>query len=112
MIAEKGTALLEMIVVGFAVLLMVLPVIGTVARLSEASATVHAAARDGAVWVARHGGEPPPVDGVDLTVAESSGEIVVEASQEVSLIGMGGATVGRVVQSIVEVRVSEYRSSP
>lgn len=109
---QKGTALLEVIVVGFAVILMVLPVIGTVARLSEATATVHAAARDGAVWVARHGGEPPHVDGVVVTVAEHDGEIVVAAFQEVSLIGIGGTTVARTVQSTVEVRVSKYRSSP
>jgi len=111
-IKQRGTALLEVIVVGFAVVLMVLPVIGTVAKLSEATATVHAAARDGAVWVARHGGEPPPVDGIVVTVAEHNGDVVVVASREVDLIGIGGTTVGRTVHSTVEVSVSDYRSSP
>jgi len=112
MIKQRGTALLEVIVVGFAVILMVLPVIGTVAKLSEATATVHAAARDGAVWVARHGGEPPPADGIVVTVTEHNGEVVVAASHEVSLIGIGGTTVQRTVRSTVEVMVSDYRSSP
>ena len=112
MIKQRGTALLEVIIVGFAVILMVLPVIGTVARLSEATATVHAAARDGAAWVARHGGEPPPIDGVVVTVDQNNGGVVVSASREVSLLGIGGTTVGRTVHSTVEVMVSEYRSSP
>ncbi len=109
---QRGTALIEIIVVGFAVLLLVLPVISTVAELAEARATVHSAARDGAVWVARHGGEPPPVDGIALSFTESRTAVEVVARREVTLIGVGGATVTRTVMSRVEVPVSSYRSVP
>jgi len=109
---EKGTALLEIIVVGFAVVLLVLPVISTVARLTEANAMVNAAARDGAVWVARHGGEPPQVDGVTLSIVETSNAVEAVATQEVSLVGVGGTTISRTVRSRVTVPVGVFRSAP
>ncbi|RLE16011.1 MAG: hypothetical protein DRJ28_02590 [Actinobacteria bacterium] len=109
---QRGTALLEIIVVGFAVMLMVLPVVSTVARLTEANATVHATARDAAVWIARHGGDPPEVEGVGVSVFGSEHSIEVVATQEVVLVGLGGATISRTVRSVVEVPVSRYRSSP
>jgi hypothetical protein len=105
-------ALLEMIVVGFAVVLMVLPVVSTVARLTEANATVHATARDAAVWIARHGGDPPAVDGVAVWVVKRENSIEVVATREVVLVGVGGSTLSRTVRSTVEVPVSRYRSSP
>lgn len=108
---ERGTALFEVIVVGFAVVLMVLPVISTVAKLTEATTTVHAAARDGAVWVARHGGEPPLVDGVVVSIVESGGEVEIVAAKEVTLVGVAGATIARTVRSSVTVPISEYRST-
>jgi hypothetical protein len=104
--------MLEVVVVGFAVLLMVLPVISTVARMAEAHADVHSAARDGAVWVARHGGEPPEADGIVVSVAETGDEIRVVATREVDLIGVLGATVARSVRATVTVPVSAYRSAP
>jgi alkylation response protein AidB-like acyl-CoA dehydrogenase len=104
--------MLEIIVVGFAVLLMVLPVISTVARLTEANATAHAAARDSAVWIARHGGEPPEVEGIELTIVRRAGTVEVYAVQEVRLFGVGGSAVGTVIHSRVEVPVSQYRSTP
>ena len=104
--------MLEIIVVGFAVVLMVLPVIGTVARLTEAQADVHSAARDGAVWVARHGGQPPAVDGIAMSVAVTSKDVQVVATREVDLIGVLGTTVARTVRSTVIVPVSIYRSAP
>ncbi len=104
--------MLEMIVIGFAVVLMAIPVIGTVARMTEAHADVHSAARDGAVWVARHGGEPPQVDGIIVSVAETWDEVQVVATREVDLIGVLGATVARTVRSTVTVPVSAYRSTP
>ena len=108
---ERGTALFEVIVVGFAVVLMVLPVISAVARLADATTTVHAAARDGAVWVARHGGEPPLVDGIDVSIVENGDEVEAVAAKEVSLIGVAGATVARTIRSRVTVPISEYRST-
>lgn len=104
--------MLEVIVVGFAVVVMVLPVIGTVARMTEAQADVHSAARDGAVWVARHGGQPPAVDGIVISVAVTSKDVQVVATREVDLMGVLGTTVGRTVRSTVTVPVSIYRSAP
>ena len=112
MTRERGTAMIEIVVVGFAVLLMVLPVIGTVARLTEVRSNVHAAARDGAVWVARHGGQPPEVDGISISIVESNNSLQVVATREVDLIGVGGATIAQTVRATVTVPVSTYRSVP
>lgn len=108
---QRGTALIEIVVIGFAVVLMVLPVISTVAQLSDAQAVVHGSARDGAVWVARHGGQPPRVQGVEITMVEEIDRVEVTATKTVELIGVGGAVVTRTVRSTVEVAVSDYRSS-
>jgi len=107
---QRGTALLEIVVVGFAVVLMVLPVIGTVARLTEARADVHSAARDAAVWVARHGGEPPESAGIQVVVVDRNDAVHVVATKEVALVDVLGATVGRTVRAAVMVPVSTYRS--
>jgi hypothetical protein len=104
--------MIEIVVVGFAVLLMVLPAIGTIARMTEARSNVHAAARDGAVWVARHGGEPPDVDGIHVSVVESSGSVQVVATREVDLVDVLGASIARTVRATVTVPVSTYRSAP
>lgn len=109
---QRGTALLEIIIVGFAVVLMVLPVVSTVARLTEANSTVHATARDAAVWIARHGADPPDVDGVGVSVFSSGRYVEVVATQEVVLVGIFGADISRTVQSKIRVPVSQYRSSP
>jgi hypothetical protein len=111
-IKQRGIALLEVIVIGFAIVLMVLPVISMVAKLTEATAVVHGAARDGAVWVARHGGEPPPIDGVVISIDRLHSEIEVTASRDVALIDFGGTTIVRTVRSRIAVKVSEYRSDP
>ena len=109
---QRGIAVIEIIVVGFAVVLLVLPVISTVARLTEANATVNAAARDGAMWVARHGGEPPQVDGIALSIVEGADAVEVVATQDITLVGVGGATIARTVRSRVIVPVGVHRSAP
>jgi hypothetical protein len=109
---ETGSAMFEMVVIGFAVVLMVLPVILTVAKLTEANALVSGAARDSAVWVARHGGEPPEVEGVDVVVTDRGDAVEVSAAREVQLVGVGGAGVSTTVRSRVVVSVSRYRSTP
>lgn len=110
--SQRGIALLEIIVVGFAVVLMVLPVMSTVVRLTEASAAVHAAARDNASWIARHGGGPQAIEEIELTVVDRGSSVEVAATMEVTLVAVGGATVTRTVRSTVEVPVSRYRSEP
>ena len=112
MIEQRGTALLEIIVVGFAVVLMVLPVVSMVARLTEANAVVHSTARDAAIWVARHGGDPSGTDTVQVTVSRTAESVEVVATMEVVLVGVGGTDITRTVRSTVEVPVSRYRSVP
>lgn len=112
MIRQRGTALLEIIVLGFAVVLMVLPVLSMAARLTEANAVVHAAARDTAVWVARHGSLPPDIEGIDVQVVDRGDTIEVVATRVVDLMGVGGTTVTRTVRSTIEVSVGLYRSRP
>lgn len=109
---ETGSAMLEMVVIGFAVVLMMLPVMLTVAKLTEASASVNGAARDSAVWIARHGGAPPEVEGVDVLVTDHGDAVEVSAVREVQLVGVGGASVSTTVRSRVVVSVSRYRSTP
>ncbi|MEN8040499.1 MAG: hypothetical protein ABFR95_03255 [Actinomycetota bacterium] len=112
MIRERGIALIEMIVVGFAVVLMVLPVIAMTARVVDATASVHAAARDAAVWVARHDHQPPAPEGISVSVVRRQGSVRVVASDDVVLIGVGGTNISRTVRSEIEVPVSPFRSNP
>ncbi|MDK1010948.1 MAG: hypothetical protein QGM46_02910 [Actinomycetota bacterium] len=109
---QHGTALMEIIIIGFAVMMMVLPVISMVARLTEASGEVHAVARDTAVWVARHGSDPQIGGEVDVRLVERAGTIEVVASRDVQLIGVGGTAISWTVRSRVEIPVSLYRSRP
>lgn len=109
---ESGIALLEILVLGFAVLLMVIPILSTAARLTEANGDVHAAARDSALWVTRHGSPPPYAEGVDVHVIKSAGVVEVVATREVEVIGVGGTSLTWTVQSTVEVPISAFRSQP
>ncbi len=112
MMKQRGTALLEIIVMGFAVVLMVLPVVSMVARLTEANAVVHSTARDAAIWVARHGGDPSGTDTISVSVSSTGESVEVVATMEVVLVGVGGATLTRMVRSTVQVPLSRYRSVP
>lgn len=108
---ERGTVLLEMIVLGFAVVLVVLPVLTTVARVIDANAAVTTAARDSASWVARHGTQWH--GGSDRVAVETSvvgGVASATATARVTLIGVGGFEIEREVVARFEVPVSPYRS--
>jgi len=109
--SERGTAILEVIVLGFAVVLIVLPVLTTVARVIDANAAVTSSARDSASWVARHGTQWQGSS--DLVAVETSvegGVATATARASVTLIGVGGLEVTRDVTAIFEVPVSPYRS--
>ena len=108
---EHGTVLLEMLVLGFAVILVVLPVLSTVARVIDANAAVTTAARDSASWVARHGTQwQGGSDRVSVEVSVDGGIANATARATVTLIGVGGIEVERDVTATFEIPVSPYRS--
>jgi hypothetical protein len=109
---ERGTVLLEMIVLGFAVILVVLPVLMTIARVIDANAAVTTAARDSASWVARHGAQwEGGSDRVSVETSVDGGVASATARATVTLIGVGGIKIDRDVVATFEVPVSPYRSN-
>ena len=108
---ERGSALLETIVLGFGVILIVLPVLTTVARLIDANAAVTSAARDSASWVARHGTQwAGDTDRVSVDTSVEGGVATSTARATVTLVGVGGIDIDRQVVATFEVPVSPYRS--
>lgn len=108
---EGGIALIEMIVMGFAVMLVVLPVLTTVARVIDANAAVTTVARDSASWVARHGTQwQGGHDRVSVQTSVDGGVATATATATVTLIGVGGLEVNREVVATFEVPLSPYRS--
>lgn len=100
-----------MIVLGFAVVLVVLPVLATVARVIDANAAVTTAARDSASWVARHGTPwEGGSDSVSVATSVDGGVASATATATVTLIGVGGIEIDRRVVATFEVPVSPYRS--
>jgi len=109
---EHGTVLLEMIVLGFAVILVVLPVLTTIARVIDANAAVTTAARDSASWVARHGTQwQEGSDRVSVETSVADGVARATARATVTLVGVGGIKIDRDVVATFEVPVSPYRSN-
>ena len=107
---ERGTSLFEILILGFAIVGMVLPIVLTAARLSEASATAGEEARGVAVWVARHGAAPDTNHQSDITIDVIDGVVHVSASISVDLISVGGSDIGTTVTSRFEMPISPYRS--
>ena len=108
---ERGTVLLEMIVLGFAVILVVLPVLITIARVIDANAAVATAARDSASWVARHGTQwEEGSDRVSVVTSVDAGVATATARATVTLIGVGAIKINREVVATFEVPISPYRS--
>jgi Flp pilus assembly protein TadG len=108
---ERGTVLLEMIVLGFAVMLVVLPVLITIARVIDTNARVTTVARDSASWVARHGTQwEGGSDGVAVVTSVDEGVARATARARVTLIGVGGIRIDREVIASFDVPISPYRS--
>jgi hypothetical protein len=107
---ERGSSLFEIVVLGFAVLAMVIPVILTAARLSEASAVAGDEARGIATWVARHGSPPDAEHRSDITIDVDDGVVHVSATIAVELISVAGADVETTVTSRFSMPISPYRS--
>jgi hypothetical protein len=109
---ERGTSMIETIVVGFTVVLATLPILLTVVRMSEASDVANSEARAIATWVARHGVVPDSDRVGDVSVSIENGSVAVESTVRVQLIGVGGSSVGTSVSASFVMPISPYRSSP
>jgi len=107
---SDGTSLIEMLVVGFGVLLVTLPIMLMVVRMAEASDVTADEAKLVAMWVARHGQEPALDQRSEIHVSVVDGVVRVESSIDVVLVGIGGSAVGTTVTSKFEMPISPYRS--
>ncbi|MCL1594532.1 MAG: hypothetical protein M3132_09290 [Actinomycetia bacterium] len=112
---ENGTVLLEMIVLGFATLLIVLPTLITIARIVDASAAVENQARSAATWTARHGRLPaePIIPGgatYDVQISVGARSVTATARSTVTLVSIGAVAIEREVVSVYDAPISPYRS--
>jgi len=108
---DRGTAMLELLVLGFAVVALFLPALLAVTRLAGARGTADTVAVDAAEWYARHGRLPPMLsEEVDLSIAEAAGDVQVRATVEVAVIDVGGVSITFPVTSVADVPISPYRS--
>jgi hypothetical protein len=110
--SEGGTSLIETIVVGFTVVLVTLPILLAVIRMSEASDAANSEARATATWIARHGVVPESDSVGDVRVSIQNGSVTVESIVRVELIAIGGSSVGTSVSATFVMPISPYRSSP
>ena len=109
--SERATAMIEVIVLGFATVLLILPTLVAVARFIDASAVAGSQARDAAVWMARHGTElTPQGQSVDIATAVDGGIVRSTARVRVTLLSVGAVKVERAVEMSYEVPISRYRS--
>ena len=101
--------MLEIVVLGFAILALVVPVFGMVGTLAEARGVVDVIATDTAAWFARHGEIPAGIDDdVAVHVEVREGVVHASASTRVSLLGEAGPAV--TVTSHAAMAISPYRS--
>jgi hypothetical protein len=108
--SERGTVLLETIVVGFTIALLTLPILLTIARLSEASGVVSAEARSTAEWVARHGTLPDTEQVGSVTVESDGVTVTATSTLTVDLVSINGSALARDVSASFTIPVSPYRS--
>lgn len=108
---ERGTALIEILVIGFAVVMVVIPALLGVARLNEARLVAQTTASDTASWIARHGRVPSTErPDVAIRVVEADEIVVVHSSIDVQVISVGGVGVTLSVDARASAPVSPYRS--
>ena len=109
---DRGTALIEVIVIGFAVVAMAIPALLAVLHLSEAEVRATTTATDTATWVARHGVMPAATDAdVDLDVRMERDVVVVRVRAPVRVLGVRLTTVEATVERSREAAISPYRSN-
>lgn len=108
---QRGTALIEIILLGFAIVALAIPTILSVSALAAAKGEAQTAAIDAAAWYARHGSLPDRSnDEIDLTLTTTDNDIVVHAVVEVTILGIGGARVVMSLGGTAKAPVSPYRS--
>ncbi len=110
MSSNRGSALLEVVVVGFAVVALALPALIAVLRLSEAEIRATTVATDTASWVARHGALPPADRDVAVDVRIERDTVEVRAQVPVSVLGVRLTTVEATVERSRIAPISPYRS--
>jgi hypothetical protein len=100
-----------MVVLGFAILALVIPVVASVGKLAEAKGQVDTSAADVASWYARHGAVPDDIhDQITIEVDGNAEQVRVEALTVVTLVAVGGLRVEMAVRSEAIAPVSPYRS--
>ena len=107
---ERGTALIETVIIGFAIVGVALPLLVAVVGLSSARSAVVAEATDVAAWVARHGAVPREPEGFDISVQEEGNVVRAIVTTDVDLIGIGGIDVTVTVSGSATAVISPYRS--
>ena len=114
---EQGNAVLEAVVVGFALLIVVSQAIVTVGRLETAGLAADDAARHAATWASRHGDLEVAeqiatgfLPDARVTVRRSGDRLTVDVALDVPLLGPDGSPLTRTVHGRASTVISPYRS--
>ena len=108
---ERGVATIEMVVIGFALVALVVPVLVATANLADAHSRVLTVASDGAAWYARHGTELPASDvAVDVDYEVEAGSVRATATITMYMVPLVGGVLPVVITESVVVPISPYRS--
>ena len=108
---QRGTALVETVIIAFAIVAVAIPVLVAVVRLASARSAVTTEAADVASWTARHGSVPDVIDGLVVEVDTDGHTVRVVVSTEVELLGIGGASVRITVSEEAAATISRFRSN-
>ena len=108
---ERGIATIEMVVIGFTIVALVVPVIIATAGLADAHSRVLTVASDGAAWFARHGTEFPSSDAeVEVRYEVEAGSVRATATITVEVVPLIGGVLPVAITESVVVPISPYRS--
>lgn len=108
---SAGTALIEVIVIGFVAMAVMVPTLLTVGALADAKGDMSVAATQAASWHARHGGElGSPDDGTIVRYSVDGDAIVAVASIDVTLVDLMGRKVVVTIAEQARATISPYRS--
>ncbi|HSJ70024.1 MAG TPA: hypothetical protein VLA29_00065 [Acidimicrobiia bacterium] len=109
---SAGTALIEVIVIGFVAMAVMVPTLLTVGALADAKGDMSVAATQAASWYARHGQELDLPDGETIVTYVLDGDAVVAtASTDVTVVDVLGRTVAVTITEQARWAISPYRSS-
>jgi hypothetical protein len=117
MTGQRGSALLEAVVVGFAILIVVSQALVTLGRLESAGLAADEAARHAATWATRHGDLESAeriatgfLPDARVAVDRHGDDVVVQVALDVPLLGPDGSPVTRTVYGRATATISPYRS--